>query len=49
MKNYEVDILVEEIPSSRLHELDSDQIVFGREYSDHMLVADYENGEWQRI
>ena len=47
MKNYEVDILLEEIKSSRLHELDAEKIVFGKEYSDHMLVSDYKDGKWE--
>ncbi len=32
---------------SRIDELDMDNINFGRIYSDHMLVADYEDGQWQ--
>ncbi|MEL6653642.1 MAG: branched-chain amino acid aminotransferase, partial [Bacteroidota bacterium] len=34
--------------SSRLHEIDMDNIPFGRVFSDHMLVARYENGQWQQ-
>lgn len=33
---------------SRLHLLDKDNIQFGKVYSDHMLVVDYENGEWKQ-
>lgn len=33
---------------SRLHEVDFDNIVFGRVFSDHMLVCDYVDGEWKR-
>lgn len=46
MNNKEVDILIEETTASRLHEFDEDKIVFGREYSDHMLVSDFEDGKW---
>lgn len=48
MKNYdEVDILVKEVPTSRHRITDVDQIVFGKEYSDHMLVSDFIDGKWQ--
>ncbi|GAB2768601.1 branched-chain amino acid aminotransferase [Hymenobacter luteus] len=33
--------------ASRLAEVDFDQLDFGRTFSDHMLVVDYHNGEWQ--
>jgi branched-chain amino acid aminotransferase len=42
-----LDIEVEQVAESRIHQLDPDNIVFGTVYSDHMLVADYVNGEWQ--
>ena len=32
---------------SRLNEIDFDNIPFGRVFSDHMFVADYEDGSWQ--
>lgn len=32
---------------SRVHPLTKDNLVFGKEYSDHMLVCDYIDGEWQ--
>lgn len=47
MKNYDVDILVKEAPQSRHQVTDVDQIVFGKEYSDHMLISDYADGKWQ--
>ncbi|PHN05303.1 branched-chain amino acid aminotransferase [Flavilitoribacter nigricans] len=31
---------------SRLNEVDFENIPFGRVFSDHMFVADYEDGEW---
>lgn len=33
--------------ASRLPEVDFDQLEFGKTFADHMLVADYQNGEWQ--
>jgi branched-chain amino acid aminotransferase len=32
---------------SKLKELSLENIPFGRQFTDHMLVADFENGEWQ--
>jgi branched-chain amino acid aminotransferase len=36
------------VDESRAHELNPNDIQFGRTYSDHMLIAEYENGEWQK-
>ncbi|MCB0644406.1 MAG: branched chain amino acid aminotransferase, partial [Phaeodactylibacter sp.] len=44
MKN---DISLTRTERSRLPEVDFDAIPFGRTFSDHMFVADYENGAWQ--
>ena len=33
---------------SRLPEIDFDNLDFGRTFSDHMLVVDYHDGEWQQ-
>ncbi len=33
--------------NSKLHTVDFSNIPFGRVFSDHMFVADYENGEWK--
>ena len=33
--------------ASRLPEVDFDQLEFGKTFADHMLVVDYQNGEWQ--
>ena len=43
--NYE--IKTEKVKNSRLPEVDFTNIPFGRVFTDHMLVADYANGEWQ--
>lgn len=42
------DIKVNKVQSSRLNQLDENNIEFGKLYSDHMLVVDYENGEWKQ-
>jgi branched-chain amino acid aminotransferase len=44
--------LLTEIPlrkanHSRIHEVDFNHLEFGKYVSDHMLVCDYANGEWQ--
>lgn len=42
-------IQVHKTKASRLPETDLDNIVFGRIFSDHMLVADYYEGDWQNV
>jgi branched-chain amino acid aminotransferase len=39
-------ILIEKNQNSRLSEIDFDNLQFGRVFSDHMFLAEYENGEW---
>ena len=39
-------VTVTHVAESRIHQVDFENIPFGRVFSDHMLVADYENGEW---
>ena len=38
---------IQTVNTSRVHEVDMDNIPFGRIFSDHMLVAKYKNGAWQ--
>lgn len=40
-------ITVKKTTHSKLSEVDFDNLPFGKYVSDHMLVADYANGEWQ--
>jgi len=40
---------VSKIAKSRLHEVDFNNIKFGKVYSDHMFVADYFDGKWQKF
>ena len=42
-------INVHKTNASRLPETDLENIVFGKIFSDHMLVADYYDGDWQDI
>lgn len=39
-------IPVRKNPFSKLHEVDFDQLEFGKYVADHMLVCDYANGSW---
>jgi len=40
------DIKITRIGSSRLPEIDFNNIPFGKEFSDHMFIADYQDGQW---
>lgn len=44
-----LDIKITKVTNSRLQETDFSNLVFGRTFSDHMLVADYEGGEWKNF
>ena len=39
-------ITIEKVAESRITEVDFANIPFGRVFSDHMLIAEYENGAW---
>ena len=39
-------IKIQKSPKSRISEVDFDNLGFGREFTDHMLVAHYSNGKW---
>lgn len=39
-------IQVERINQSRLADINFNELQFGRDFSDHMFLAEYENGEW---
>ena len=34
--------------TSKITEVDFENLIFGRIFTDHMLVCDYKNGEWQK-
>ncbi|RDY61994.1 branched-chain amino acid aminotransferase [Flagellimonas nanhaiensis] len=40
-------LVVEKAKTSKIHEVDFDNLSFGSTYTDHMLVCDYVNGEWK--
>jgi branched-chain amino acid aminotransferase len=44
-----VDIPVTRVKRSRLTEIDFNHLPFGKYFSDHMLEADYIDGEWQEV
>lgn len=44
-----MDIRVSKAPSSRIKEVDFDNLPFGRLFSDHMFLAEYKNGNWQNF
>ena len=40
-------IAIEKTKSSKIQQVDFDNLSFGSVYSDHMLVCDYKNGKWE--
>lgn len=42
-----LDIKVTKTEESKLHHTDFDNLTFGKTYSDHMFIADFEDGEWR--
>lgn len=44
-----IDISVTRVESSKLKQMTLENIPFGKYYTDHMLEADYENGEWKNV
>ena len=44
-----MDISVTRVERSKLLDLNLENLPFGKYFSDHMLEADYENGEWKNI
>jgi branched-chain amino acid aminotransferase len=42
------DIRVKKTLHSKLHEVDFEKLEFGKHVADHMLVCDYEDGEWKQ-
>jgi branched-chain amino acid aminotransferase len=41
------EMLIRKTRQTRLHEVDFDNLEFGKYVSDHMLICDYVDGEWQ--
>lgn len=44
-----MDITINKVERSKLQDLNLDNLPFGKFFSDHMLEADYEGGEWKNI
>ncbi|RFZ81821.1 branched-chain amino acid aminotransferase [Mucilaginibacter terrenus] len=44
-----LDIKITKSAQSRLQETDFDNLPFGKTFTDHMLVADYADGEWKNF
>lgn len=40
-------ITISRVEKSRLSQIDFNNLPFGKEFSDHMFIADYEDGEWK--
>lgn len=43
-----INLSVTKTSNSKLNQVDWDNLPFGRVFSDHMLIMDYKNGEWQK-
>ncbi len=48
MINDELTINIDKVKESRVNQVDWDNLPFGKVFSDHMLVMDYIDGEWQQ-
>src|SRR5919206_3102792 len=44
-----IDIPVTKIERSKLQAINLDNLPFGKYFTDHMLEADYEDGEWKNV
>lgn len=43
-----MNIHITKVAESRINELDISNLQFGKQYSDHMLICDFEDGAWQQ-
>jgi branched-chain amino acid aminotransferase len=44
-----MDIVITRIEHSKLRDLNLENLPFGKFFTDHMLEADYEGGEWKNV
>ena len=44
-----MDINITKVERSKLKDINLENIPFGKYFTDHMLEADYENGEWKML
>ncbi len=42
-------VTIEKAKTSKIKDVDFDNLSFGSVYTDHMLVCDYKNGQWQAL
>jgi branched-chain amino acid aminotransferase len=42
-------IKIERTNNSTIDQVDFENITFGKQFSDHMFIADYKNGQWQNM
>jgi branched-chain amino acid aminotransferase len=42
-----IDIEINQVVTSRIAEVDFNNLVFGKEFSDHIFIADYDGNEWK--
>lgn len=42
-------IAIERVKTSRVHDVDFDNLPFGKTFSDHMLLAEYADGRWKSV
>jgi len=47
MNTFTSDIKITKTKATKIHEVDFDNLHFGKTFSDHMLVCDYKDGTWQ--
>ncbi|MBU3822442.1 branched-chain amino acid aminotransferase [Flavobacteriaceae bacterium XHP0103] len=47
MNTIQSDIKITKTKATKIHDVDFDNLNFGKVFSDHMLVCDYKNGKWQ--
>lgn len=43
------DFQIKPISQTRINEVNLENVPFGKYFTDHMLVADYEGGEWKQV
>lgn len=43
-----IDIKIDKVAKSRVHEYDVNNVPFGKCFSDHMFIAEYADGKWQK-
>jgi branched-chain amino acid aminotransferase len=41
-----MEIKISKTTNSRAHEFITEELVFGGEFADHMLICDYKDGQW---